>query len=588
MASVVADRPRTRPRLGRRQVRPGGITLGLGLLVVAACVLVPIGLGLYTALWSEPVGSGGHFTWSNISQAVAQHGAGTLILNTLVLTVGAAGGGTILGVLLAWIVTSTDVPLRRVLIVLPMAPALIPGLMKDTAWISLYSPRSGLVNVELERWVHWPGPIFNIYSMAGMVITLMLSTTPITYLVMLPAFTNIGKSLHEASRVVGAGKTRTLFRVVLPATRPAIFSAVALSALLVAASFETPILIGLPGNILTYISAIYESLQGGILPDYNLAAAQSLIYMLLTIGLLVWYLLATRRERRFAVVMGRDYKADRMRLGGWRWAALGLILAYFLVAFVQPFAGTVIVSLLPYYTATVDPLQHWTTSNYAGLFNSHAVLQGIETSLILSLVVSILTTLVALMLAWTALKTRLPGRRVFELIGTLPIGVPPLVYAVFLLMSVLFIPGLSLLYNSIYPLVVADVVVLLPFAIRIVSSAVLQLQNDLIESPRTLGAGGMRAVRTIVMPLLRIPLLSSMVLIFALSFRELGAVIFLTGTNTVLFPTVIFDQWETGQQTGTVAALNILSVVVSGGALIIGQALLRLGSRRRPAPPLTV
>ena len=481
---------------------------------------------------------------------------------------------------MAWIVTSVQVPAQKLLYALPLAPALIPGLMKDTAWINLYSPRSGLVNIELERYAHLSGPIFNIYSMKGMIIILLLSIAPISYIVMVPAFTAAGRSMSEASQIVGAGRVQTFFRVTLPAVRPAVISAVALSAILVAASFETPILIGLPAGKLTYIAAIYESLEGQILPNYNLAAAQSLVYLILTIGLLVWYLTATRKERRFALVMGRDYGVARARLRGWRWVLFAVVVGYFLIAFVQPFLGTVLMSFLPYYTATVNPLQHFTLSNYTDLWHLPQVVTALRTSLFLSVVVAVLATVVALALSWVALKTRLRIRRGFEFVGTLPVGVPPLVYATFLLMSVLFIPGVVHTYNTIYPLIIADVVVLLPFSIRIISGSVLQLHNDLIEAPRILGSSAIRSIFTVVLPLLRISLLSSFVLIFALSFRELGAVVFLTGPNTVLMPTLIFEQWNTGQQLGPVAALNILSVIVSAGALLIGQALVRLGTRR--------
>jgi iron(III) transport system permease protein len=568
---------------GPAWLRPRNVAMTLAMLAIVACILVPLFLGFWMAFRTVPVGQGGgSFTFQNIKAAAVDPQAAKLIGNTVLLTVCAAGGGTLLGIFMAWIVTSVHVPCQKLLYALPLAPALIPGLMKDTAWINLYAPRSGLVNIELERYAHLSGPIFNIYSMRGMIIILLLSIAPISYIVMVPAFTATGRSMSEASQIVGAGRVQTFFRVTLPSVRPAIISAVALSAILVAASFETPILIGLPAQRLTYIASIYEALEGSVLPDYNLAAAESLVYLILTIGLLIWYLMATRKERRFALVMGRDYGIARATLRGWRWVLFAVIVGYFLVAFVQPFVGTVLVSFLPFYTATatVNPLQHFTVSNYTGLWNIPEVWPALRTSLLLSIVVALLTTIVALALSWVALKSRLRIRRVFEFIGTLPVGVPPLVYATFLLMSVLFVPGLVHAYNKIYPLIIADVVVLLPFSIRILSGAVLQLHNDLIEAPRVLGSSAWRTITSIVLPLLRVSLLSSIVLIFALSFRELGAVVFLTGPNTLLLPTVIFEQWNTGQQLGPVAALNILSVVLSAGSLLLAQLLLRASRRR--------
>jgi iron(III) transport system permease protein len=571
-------------RRDRRGFRILELPRAAAVTAIVLAILTPIVLGLFMSLRSAPIGEPGTLTLGNYGQAIGDKAALVLIGNTALLTVCGAGGATVLGVAMAWIVTSTDVAWPKFLIALPMAPALIPGLMKDTGWINLYSGRAGLVNVELERVLHFPGPIFNIYSMPGMIIVSMLSATPLAYIVMLPAFRGVGGSLVEASRTVGVGRFRSLVHVVLPVVRPAIYSALALTAVSVAAAFETPILIGLPAGKLTYISAIYQSIELGITPQYNLAAAQAMVYLVLTGALLTWYLIATRKERRFAVVGGRDYAAKKMQLGWWRWLAFALVIAYFAVAFVQLVAGTVIQSLLPYYTATVNPLQHWTLSNWGHLFAAPEVLQGIKGSLELSLIVSVLTPAAAATLGWLAVKGRLRIRRAFDVVGTIPIGIPPLVFSVFLLMTVLFIPFLQFAYNSEYSLVVADVVVLLPYSMRIISASVIQIHDDMIDAPRTLGSSTWRSVRAVIFPLLRTAIVGSFVLTFALSFRELGAITLLTGPNIQLLPNVIFNQWDTGQNIGLIAALNLLSIGVTGGALLLGMLISRAlrfrGTRR--------
>jgi len=534
-------------------------------------------MGLFVSLWSSELGLPGQLTLHNYILAIQDPRAPALLANTAVFTVGAAAGATALGIVLAWSTTSTDMPLARFLFVLPAAPVLLPGLLKETAWIELYSPRSGLVNFGLERAFHLPGPLFNIYSMLGMIAIMALTLTPVTYFVLVSPIAALGRSLEEASRIAGAGRFQTLVRIVVPAVGPAIFSALALSALLAATTFETPILIGLPGNVLTYISVVYQSLSGSSIPNYNLAAADTTVYLITGVGLLAWYLRATRSERRFAVVTGRDYVRARARIGRWRWVLLAINLIYFLLAFLQLVGVTALVSLVQFYTVSSgNPFQNFTLDNYRVIFTTPDILKAASTSLLLAAEVSVLTTCAATLIAVIALKSRLRFRRLLEVAGTLPLAVPPFVFSIYLLMSVLFIPGLVHTYATPIPLVVADVVVFLPFAIRILSGAVIQLHDEFTETARVCGSGVARSVFT-VLPLLSTALLSSAVLVFAFSFRELGAVVLLIGPNTSLLPPLIFSLWGTGE-IGSVAVLNILSFGIS--AAVLGASTL-LASRFR-------
>src|SRR5262249_44898353 len=281
-----------------------------------------------------------------------------------------------------------------------------------------------LVNIEAERYLHISHP-FNIYSMGGMIIILMLSGTPIAYLIMLSPFGNLGRSLEEASLICGANRFQTFRRVTLPPVTPALLSAFAICTILVATSFETPILIGLPGGVLTYISAIYHQTTGGVIPNYNLASAYAAVYLLMTGALLFWYVRATRKEKRFAVVAGRDYVRQRANLGRWRWALFALVLVYFWFAFLQLVLGTVLVSIIPFYTATQgSPFKNFTLMWWRAVFDNHDVGRAVVTSIVLALIAAVFTTLAATLIAVASFKSKLRFRRAFEIVATLPVALP--------------------------------------------------------------------------------------------------------------------------------------------------------------------
>ena len=552
--------PRRGGRRGVGQALAGSV-LGLFVLVPLVCIIVPIGVTVAMSLWSTTFGgTGGHLTLSSYVAAFTSQGILTLLFNTMVLTVGGALGGTVLGLVLAWICTSTNCPFPRLMYWLPAAPIAVPVLVKDMGWIMLYDPRTGLVNVGLKH-IGLTG-LFNIYTLPGMIVVLAFSTAPFAYLILVPALASINRDLVEASTVAGAGRTVSALRILFPLIRPAVLSAFAVSTLLVATSFETPVLIGLPGGINTYISTIYQAIAVATDPNFNLASAQAVIYLVIGMILLVGYLRSTRSAKRFEVVSGRGYtRGARMNLGRWRWLLLAVVIVYFLLSFVQLVLANVAVSLMPYYTVTNgNPFRNFTFEFYRQQFTSD-IASTIWSSLWVAVVVAAVTTLFALLLSIVAHKSRTRLRGVVEIVSTLPLAVPSLVFGVSLFITVLFVPSMTVFYGTTIPMIVASVVVFLPLAIRILSNATLQVSDDLLEAARVAGASWTRSSATVLVPLLGLAITNTVVLIFMQSFRELGAIVLLLPPNLHLLPVTIFSHWEQGQ-TITATVLNVFSIVV--------------------------
>jgi iron(III) transport system permease protein len=544
--------------------------------VLTVLVVVPVGVVIASSLSTPSLTSFfGELTLSNLASTLTGRNA-ELLVNTVIVAVGSTIIAMVVATCLAWIVTSTNVPFPRIVGLIPVAPILLPSLMRDTAWIQLYSPRTGLVNLALKAVLGPDAPVIDIFTLWGVSLVLGLQLASVAYIVVVPAFRSLSRSLEDASRLSGAGRLTTFRRVTIPLLKPAMLSAFALCALVAASAFETPLLIGLPGGIVTYMSGIYRALTGGT-PNYNLAAAQSVLFFILNGVLVSWYLVTTRRHFKFQTVVGRRDGGGRGSTG-WRFLLLLFPLTYFILAFGQLVIQGVLVSFLPYYTVTQGfPFKVLTLDNYADLLASGSTRSAILNSMGLSTFATLLTVIVAILLSTVAFQTRVRGRRLVEFVGTIPLAIPALVLSLALLITVITIPGLKNLYGTLVPLVIVDLILLLPYALRITSASMIQIAPELREAGALSGAGPARRLGTISIPLIRPAIIGAAYVVFALSLRELAGVALLVGPNTPLIPTKALDLFYDGSGAPTVAALNTVTAflpVVSAG--LIGLLLLVL------------
>lgn len=530
--------------------------------VIVAVVLAPIIVIVVSSFWSAPfLQQPGQFTLANYARVLGSQRSLELLLNTTIFTVGTAVLSTAMGATLAWIVVRTRLPFPRLAAILPIFPVFLPTLLKDTSWIQLFSPQTGLVNLAINHVFGREESLFNIFSMGGMIADLSFAMTPVAYLMLIGPMGSIDRALEEASFASGAGHVRTLFRITLPVIRPALISAFALICIITACSFETPIVIGFPGGVSTYMSTIYRSMSGGTAPNFSLASAQSVFYLVLIMFLLGWYLWATRLEAKYALVSPRGASIEKLDLGGWKYLLFGIVVLYWLIAFAGLVVIAALISIMPYYTVTEgNPFHSFTLDHYRGLIADGA-LASVVNSLSLSAVVAVLTVACAFILSMVSVKTKWRGRRIADLVGTLPIACPPLVFSVALLITLVSVPGLSLLYNSWVPMIVASAVVFLPFAVRTLSSSLIAQPDSLTEASLASGAGHLRTMRSITIPILGPAIGGAALLVFMYSLRELAAVALLVRPGLSLVPTQIFGYLQTGAFPRA-NALNVVSLVL--------------------------
>src|SRR3546814_384334 len=191
------------------------------------------------------------------------------------------------------------------------------------------------------------------------------------------------------------------------------------------------------------------------------------------------------------LITGRGYRPSVINLGRWRWAAFGFNLAFFIIAIVLPLLALVLQSFQTVWLGRFLARQFTWTNYIEVLFFIPATLRGIENSLILSTAGATIGVAISLLIAQAIYRSRLRGARWIDLIASLPVGVPGIVFS----MGVLLIAIRRPLYGSLVVLLIAYLARFIPLGPRSVSSALLSLSPALEEASRSCGSGYARSMR---------------------------------------------------------------------------------------------
>jgi iron(III) transport system permease protein len=576
-----APAPEQQPqRRGRRPLREfldaRYVTLAVAAVAVAYLALVPMGTMLISSLRSNFLGFlPGGWTLDNYARTFTAAGFGSLVANSFVYAGATAILSTVLGFGLAWLVTRTNTPAKAFARVAALVPLIIPGILSTVAWSLLLSPERGPINVLLRN-LHLP--IFNVFSLAGMVFVQSMHVTPVAYLMGTASFASMDSSLEEASLASGASPARTFRVITLRMARPALLSAGLLMFIQTISTFEVPQLIGVPGRRYVFVSRIYSALQN-FPPDYGTVGVLGMFVLAIA---LVGLLLSRRLGRSAAVqtITGKGFRAAPQDIGRWRWLGLVGVLIFFVVAVALPLLMLIYSSLLPgYQLPSMAVFKHLTFDNFEQVFRQAGLIHSVQNSLITAVVSAVIVTALSAVVSYLTIKTKIRGRGVLDALATIPIAVPSVVMGVGILYWYLVAPLPVHLYGTLTILIVAFVTICLPYGMRYIAPGMGQIKDELEEAATASGASWGQTFRRIFIPLLMPSLLAAFLYSMIVAFREISAAIFLYSSGTEVVSVQIYDLYANGSYP-VVAALGILMVVfLSVLAAVVGAISKRFGIR---------
>jgi iron(III) transport system permease protein len=491
-----------------------------------------------------------HFTLSHLATVLGRRPYWLALLNTMIIGLGATTIACTVGVPLAWLFARTNLPGKGLLEKLATIPIFIPPFVGAVAWILLAAPRIGTFNTPFRLAVG--AEPFNVYTLTGIAWVVGIYLAPYVMMIVAAALRSMDPSLEEAAQVSGLSRLRTATTVTLPLVAPAILSGAVLAFVITIGLFGTPVVIGWARQLYFITSRIYLASQE-VPPALGVMAILALYLILLSLlaTMLQRWLL---KGRSFVTVSGKGFRTRPIVLGRSRYLAAGFVWLYCFFTIIAP-----ILVLIAAAFSTYTWSGRLTMTNFEYLWSSPDVRETLQNSLLIALLAASIATVIGIAISWTTQRTRIPYRQVLEYLAVLPVAVPGIAFGVGVALFWMRMP--VAVYGTLWIIVLAFIGRFSGYAVRSISSSIVQVHPELEESARIAGYGWIRTFTRITLPLIRPSIVASWMLLFSIFITELSMVILLYTAETRTFSVLSFEIWNVGNFS-QVASLSLLQLVI--------------------------
>lgn len=465
----------------RRLALPRAPVMRLVAVLVTVLALAPLGFVAWVAAASG---------LDTIATLVFRPRVGELVVNTALLVLIATPVTAVLGVALAWMTERTDLPARRLVAWLAIAPLTIPAFVHGYAWVSLV-----------------PG----FHGLGAAVIVSVLAYLPFMYMPVAAAMRRMDPGLEDTAASLGLAPGAVFLRVVLPQLRLGLLGGGLLVGLHLLAEYGLFAMLRFD----SFTTAIVDQFQS----TYNGPAANMLAGVLtcLCLGLVGAEGWARGRARYARIGSGAARGAKLQALGRLRLPCFVLMLAFAAVALGVPLVT----------------LARWLVKGGLGVWRLEAIVPAILQTCALAAVGAILTALAALPLAWLAVRHPDRLTRVLEA-ATYFVGALPGVVVALALVSIA-VGVLPALYQTLATLLAAYVILFLPRALVGLKVSLAQVPRGLEDAAASLGRRPWAALLLVTLRLAAPGIAAGMALVALGATSELTATLLLApnGTRTL-------------------------------------------------------
>lgn len=489
-----------------------------------------------------------------------------LYRNALVnsVAVGAIVGvvGTALGYLIAFVVTRTEVPAKRTLHLVSVLPIISPPFVTAVSILLLFG-FNGLVT----RHVPWLADS-SIYGFRGVVLSQLLTFTPIAYLSLRGVLQSIDTTLEDASFNLGASRWQTFTRVTLPLSLPGIAGAFLVVFIESLADFGNPLVLAGAAFPMLATQAYLE-----ITGSFDLARGAALAVVLLLPSLSAFaiqrYYLA---RRRYVTITGKPALATSRLVGArTKWLLYAGVLLFALV--VAVFYAVIVVGATTRVWGTdyTPTLEHFVYVFQVGF-------DAVKDTLVIAVVSTPLSGVLGMLIAFAVVRGRFPGKGLMELGAILNFAVPGTVVGIGYILA--FNAPPLLLTGTLAILVAAFVFRYMPVGIQSGIAVLRQIDPAIEEAARNLGANSLTTFRKVTLPLVAPAFFSALVYAFVRAMTAISAAIFLVSASWNLMTVQILSQVGSGRL-GVAAAFSVVLIAIVVVAIAaIGAFVERMGGER--------
>ena len=539
----------------------------------ALAVLAPLSLVLYQSFLTVPFYASRvqaglnayHLVFADENFAIA---FGTTLLLGASMTLIAVP----LGAMLAFLMVRTDIPGRLWLEPLILLLVLLPPVVLAFGYVAALGP-AGILTRTFEQWagvVPW-----NPYSFPFLVAIAGLTHVPHVYLCVAAALRGLSSDAEEAARSAGAKPWRVALDVSLPMATPAILFAGVLVFVLGFELFGLPLVLGDPQGLLVLSTYLYKLSNNLAVSPYQLMAVVAVIIAAISLPLVVMLRLLLSEAQRHVEVRTKGLRSARLKLGPWRWTAFLAIVLWLTVTVLVPVAAITLRSFVESRGEGIALPEVLTLDHYRALLGHADATRSMINTLGIGLAGGAAAVVVYTAIALAIHRWRSDWARAVDYLVMLPCAMPGLVTGLALLWVFLLFKPLSSLRQTLISVWLAYTLVWLAYGVQLVSGIFRQVDPQLEDVARTVGATDARVRFDVTLPLVRNGILAGWVLIFLIFVREYSTGVYLLAPGTEVIGSLLVSLWGKGAM-DLVSALSVVNVGMIGAGLLIAN---RLGLR---------
>jgi iron(III) transport system permease protein len=540
--------PATPPRAPRRLGRPGARTVFVVVVVLLLLYLVfgPLIVLIGSSLQQGtglPFSPGMTWTGANYAQVFGSLETYRILGTTLEFSLGALAFAFVFAFTFAWLIERTNLPLRNTAFVLLVAPSGMPLLIMAIAWSLLLNPTNGVINIFLKGTF---GFTLNAYTIVGMIVVQGFGLVPITFLLIVASLRGMNESLEDAARASGANRATIMRKIVIPLLTPALLGALIYEFVNSVETVDVPLVLGLPGHKTVLSTQVYFSTHPALgLANYGLSSTYGLFLFVLALAPLIIYNRVIASSGRYATVTGRSRSNRVIDLGVWRWPALAGVLIYVTVSFILPFLALLWTSFQPYYSGVSwDAVHRSTTSGWVNVWHTGGVLQAIQNTLVLGVVVALGTMTLSVCLSWIMVRIRTRFTWLLDTTAFIPHAMPGVVIGLSVLILYLILP--LPFYGTVWIIAIALGTQYVALGTRLSSGGIAQTHVSLEEAAAASGAPMRKVWRRVLVPLIRPTFANGSLLIFVVAVQNLTLPLILAAPGNTVLSTLIWSRWSYG------------------------------------------
>lgn len=476
---------------------------------------------------------------------------------TLVVSVWSVVTALLIGVPLAFLLTRYDFAGRRLLSAVAVLPAALPPLVGVLAFLFLYG-ESGVVTRSVQRLLGLEAPPWSLTGLPAVIFVHGYTMYVYVYLFVAAGLERYDPALDEAAAGLGASRGRILRRVTLPMLTPALAGAALLVFMSALGSFSAPYVFG-GGRRVLATQILATKLNGA----EGLAYVETTVLAIAALAALFVFRWLEGRRKYASVGKGR---APRTAIRSRHWRRVAPLLA----------GGLVLVLVLPHLMVALVAFARdgaWTTQilppeytldNFRRLATEPQLWRPITNSVGMSLAATLANVVVCFLAAYLIVLTRVPGRRLLQLLVVLPWAIPAT--AIALGLAATFdrndlLSGRILLVGTFWILPLAYFVRNIPVVAGAVEASLRQMDPSLEDAARGLGASWGLTIRRVVLPAARPGLVAGAMLAAVAAVGEfVASVVLSTHANRPISMEILSQLRDFAF--GTAAAYSLLLILL--------------------------